>query len=112
MAPAAISPDLLASFEHYDDAGAVRLAPGRVGLYTVDFFPPVLDDPRHVEEVLDEAADARRAPLRPPDRAAGALRVGGGVQRAGGDGELQLGRRERDQHETGAHSKISISRRS
>ncbi len=24
----------------------MRLAPGRVGLYTVDFFPPVVDDPR------------------------------------------------------------------
>jgi selenide,water dikinase len=46
VAPAAVSPDLLAGFQHYDDAGAVRLAPGRVGLYTVDFFPPVVDDPR------------------------------------------------------------------
>lgn len=46
VAPAAVSPDLLAGFEHFDDAGAVRLAPGRVGLYTVDFFPPVVDDPR------------------------------------------------------------------
>ncbi len=46
MAPAAVSPDLLAGFQHFDDAGAVRLAPGRIGLYTVDFFPPVLDDAR------------------------------------------------------------------
>jgi selenide,water dikinase len=46
VAPAAVSPDLLAGFEHFDDAGAVRLGPGRVGLYTVDFFPPVVDDPR------------------------------------------------------------------
>jgi len=46
VAPAAVSPDLLAGFQHYDDAGAVRLAPGRAGLYTVDFFPPVVDDPR------------------------------------------------------------------
>ncbi len=45
VAPAAVSPDLLAGFEHFDDAGAVRLGPGRVGLYTVDFFPPVVDDP-------------------------------------------------------------------
>lgn len=51
MAPAAVSPDLLAGFQHYDDAGAVRLAPGRVGLYTVDFFPPVLDDPRAYGEI-------------------------------------------------------------
>lgn len=46
VAPAAVSPDLLAGFEHFDDAGAVRIGPGRVGLYTVDFFPPVVDDPR------------------------------------------------------------------
>ena len=45
VAPAAVSPDLLAGFENFDDAGAVRLGPGRVGLYTVDFFPPVVDDP-------------------------------------------------------------------
>ena len=44
VAPAAQSPDLLAGPEGYDDAGAVRMADGRVSLHTVDFFPPVLDD--------------------------------------------------------------------
>jgi len=29
----------------FDDAGAVRREGGRVELFTVDFFPPVLDDP-------------------------------------------------------------------
>jgi len=44
VAPAAVSPDLLAGPQGFDDAGAVRLGDGRVGLYTVDFFPPVVDD--------------------------------------------------------------------
>ncbi len=31
--------------EGFDDAGIVRAADGRMQLYTVDFFPPVVDDP-------------------------------------------------------------------
>ena len=45
VAPAAVSPDLLAGPEGYDDVGAVRLHNGKVGLHTVDFFQPVVDDP-------------------------------------------------------------------
>lgn len=44
VAPAAVSPDLLAGPEGYDDVGAIRLHNGMVGLHTVDFFPPVVDD--------------------------------------------------------------------
>lgn len=44
VAPAAVSPDLLAGPDGYDDVGAVRLHNGKVGLHTVDFFPPVVDD--------------------------------------------------------------------
>lgn len=44
VAPAAVSPDLLAGPEGYDDVGAIRLHNGKVGLHTVDFFPPVVDD--------------------------------------------------------------------
>ena len=45
ITPAASSDALLAGPEGFDDAGAVRMADGRVGLHTVDFFPPVVDDP-------------------------------------------------------------------
>lgn len=44
MAPAARSGDLIVGPEGFDDAGAVRRADGVVQLYSVDFFPPVLDD--------------------------------------------------------------------
>lgn len=44
IAPAAQSPDLLAGPDAFDDVGAVRQANGRVGLHSVDFFPPVVDD--------------------------------------------------------------------
>lgn len=44
VAPAADSPALLAGPDSFDDVGAVRLGDGRVGLHTVDFFPPVVDD--------------------------------------------------------------------
>lgn len=44
VAPVATSPDLLAGPEGFDDVGAVRQADGQVGLHSVDFFPPVVDD--------------------------------------------------------------------
>jgi len=44
VAPAAQSPNLLAGPDGYDDVGAIRQANGKVGLHTVDFFPPVVDD--------------------------------------------------------------------
>ena len=37
--------DPATGLEGFDDAGAVRMGDGRVGLHTVDFFPPVVDDP-------------------------------------------------------------------
>jgi len=46
VAPAAVSPDLLAGPDGYDDVGAIRLHNGKIGLHTVDFFPPVVDDAR------------------------------------------------------------------
>ncbi len=46
MAPAAEHADLLVGPASFDDAGVVRRPDGTVGLYTVDFFPPVVDDPR------------------------------------------------------------------
>lgn len=46
VAPAAVHPDLLAGPQGYDDVGAIRLHNGQIGLHTVDFFPPVVDDAR------------------------------------------------------------------
>lgn len=46
VAPASVSPDLLAGPDGYDDVGAIRLHNGKIGLHTVDFFPPVVDDAR------------------------------------------------------------------
>ena len=44
--PAFSSPDLLVGVETRDDAGVYRLTDGRVLIQTVDFFTPVVDDPR------------------------------------------------------------------
>ncbi len=38
-------PDLLVGAEHFSDAGVYRLAPGLAIVQTVDFFPPLVDDP-------------------------------------------------------------------
>lgn len=44
--PAFSSPGLLVGVETRDDAGVYRLPDGRVLIQTVDFFTPVVDDPR------------------------------------------------------------------
>ena len=44
--PAFSSPDLLVGVEKFDDAGVYRLPDGRALIQTVDFFTPVVDDPR------------------------------------------------------------------
>jgi selenide,water dikinase len=38
-------PELLVSFEGCEDAGIYRLGPGLALVQTVDFFPPIVDDP-------------------------------------------------------------------
>lgn len=38
-------PDLLIGPEHFSDAGVYQLAPGLAIVQTVDFFPPLVDDP-------------------------------------------------------------------
>jgi len=44
--PAFSSPNLMVGVETLDDAGVYRLPDGRVLIQTVDFFTPVVDDPR------------------------------------------------------------------
>lgn len=44
--PAFRAPDLLAGFGHAEDAAVYRLSPTSAIVSTVDFFPPVVDDPR------------------------------------------------------------------
>ena len=39
------SPKIIAGPEGFDDVGAVHHENGRVSLHTVDFFPPMVDDP-------------------------------------------------------------------
>ena len=39
-------PDLLEGFEHFSDAGVYRVAENLALVQTVDFFPPIVDDPR------------------------------------------------------------------
>ncbi len=43
--PRLSSPDLLVGIETADDAGVVRLRPDLGLIHTVDFFPPMVDDP-------------------------------------------------------------------
>lgn len=38
-------PDLIADFSGCEDAGLYRIAPGQALVQTVDFFPPIVDDP-------------------------------------------------------------------
>jgi len=40
------NPDLLAGFDGHEDAGLFRIAPDLALVQTVDFFPPIVDDPR------------------------------------------------------------------
>lgn len=44
--PKSRDPNLLVGTETHDDAGVYRLAPDLALVQTVDFFPPVVDDPR------------------------------------------------------------------
>lgn len=39
------SPDLLVGIETIDDAGVLRVTPDLAIVHTVDFFPPIVDDP-------------------------------------------------------------------
>ena len=43
--PKPTDPNLLVGTETHDDAGVYRLAPDLALVQTVDFFPPVVDDP-------------------------------------------------------------------
>jgi selenide,water dikinase len=45
LPPRAADPDLLVATETSDDAGVYRLAPGLALVQTLDFFPPLVDDP-------------------------------------------------------------------
>jgi len=38
-------PDVIVGPEHFSDAGVIRVAPGLALVQTVDFFPPLVDDP-------------------------------------------------------------------
>lgn len=43
--PLAKHPDLLVGAEHFDDAGVYRLDANKAVVTTIDFFPPLVDDP-------------------------------------------------------------------
>src|SRR6202142_4466651 len=38
-------PNVLVGFDHADDAGVYKIAPGLALMQTVDFFTPIVDDP-------------------------------------------------------------------
>ena len=44
--PATTHPDLIEGYSRFADAGVFRLRPDLALVQTVDFFPPVVDDPR------------------------------------------------------------------
>jgi selenide, water dikinase len=50
--PRVISPDLLVDMETMDDAGVFRVAPGMALVQTLDFFQPVVQDPRHFGRIV------------------------------------------------------------
>ncbi|NOT02253.1 MAG: selenide, water dikinase SelD [Phycisphaerales bacterium] len=43
--PRTVHPDLLVGTEHFDDAGVFRINAGQALVQTVDFFPPLVNDP-------------------------------------------------------------------
>ena len=43
--PTFSDPNLLVGAEHFSDAGVYRLADGLAIVQTLDFFPPLVDDP-------------------------------------------------------------------
>jgi selenide, water dikinase len=43
--PQSVHPDLLVGFNKADDAGIFRISPTQALVQTVDFFPPIVDDP-------------------------------------------------------------------
>lgn len=43
--PKAVDPNLLVGADHYDDAGVYKLDASTAIVLTVDFFPPLVDDP-------------------------------------------------------------------
>ena len=45
-APVHPDPDLLVGYDHADDAAVLRLTDDLAVVHTLDFFPPVVDDPR------------------------------------------------------------------
>lgn len=47
-----ISPDLLVDMETMDDAGVYRVAPDMALVQTLDFFQPVVQDPRHFGRIV------------------------------------------------------------
>ena len=46
MLKATPNPDLLAGHAGFEDAGVLRLDDERALVQTLDFFPPIVDDPR------------------------------------------------------------------
>jgi selenide,water dikinase len=49
--PAEVNPDLLIGFEKVDDAGVYRINEHQALVQTVDFFPPIVDDPYHFGQI-------------------------------------------------------------
>lgn len=49
--PQAAHPDLLVGFNKADDAGVFRIAENLALVQTVDFFPPIVDDPYHFGQI-------------------------------------------------------------
>ena len=80
------SAELLVGLDPADDAAVYRLDDERALVFTVDFFPPVVDDPRGVRrDRCDERAQRR---LRDGRRAA-ARALDHGVPRGAADGDAR-----------------------
>ena len=49
--PQSSHPDLLVGYSHADDAGVFRINEHQALVQTVDFFPPIVDDPFHFGQI-------------------------------------------------------------
>ncbi len=49
--PKSTHPDLLVGFNHADDAGVYRISADTALVQTVDFFPPIVDDPYYFGQI-------------------------------------------------------------
>ena len=58
--PRAADPNLLVGADHFDDAGVYKLDASTAIVLTVDFFPPLVDDPYEFGRIAAAGSNLRK----------------------------------------------------